>query len=141
MSTSATVPAGTTSVLLTSGDVSVFPDLVDDVADQFDQQLDGETPIYLYEWSRFLTKARRTLKKKGTSFKDTSKLLVSNPSSWHDFLEQMEHHHKWTPLEDEKSKVSDQDSIPSSLSKQRREQSQFETSMSDFKSDMEKQKS
>ena len=44
-----------------------------------------------------------------------------------------------TPREDDNSQVSDHDSIPSSLSKQLREQSQFEASMSDFKSDMEEQ--
>ena len=53
------------------------------------------------------------------------------------FLEQMEHHAKWAPLEDDNSKVSDHDSIPSSLSKQLRDQSLFEASISDFKSDME----
>ena len=178
MPTSQPVPAGTTSVLFTSSGVSAFLDLVDDVDDQFDQQLDSDPPTYIYEWSRFLNQARRDLKKKGASFKDTSKRLFSNPNSWHDYvaavlemvppvnpvlkiqkqdtvtrnvtiiryeitndilLEQMEQYVKWAPLEDDNSKVSDHDSIPSSLSKQLREQSQFEASMSDFKSDMEEQ--
>ena len=138
MPTSQPVPAGTTSVLFTSSGVSAFLDLVDDVDDQFDQQLDSDPPTYIYEWSRFLNQARRDLKKKGASFKDTSKRLFSNPNSWHDyvaavlemvppvnpvlkiqkqdtvtrnvtiiryeitndiFLEQMEQHVKWAPLE------------------------------------------
>ena len=49
MTSSPSESVGVKSVIFTPGNVSAFLDLVDDVADQFYQQLDGATPKYLYE--------------------------------------------------------------------------------------------